>query len=102
MFIYFSKKLRQQNNQPGQTLWSSSWGSSVQLKQSELVPVVGHFYLELIMRLVLCILFRCIESESEPPTKSVEKFLQYSCYIGSASLSYFPLQFQESELFYTG
>merc|ERR1711974_158256 len=24
---------------------------------------------------------KCIESESEPPTKSVEKFLQYSCYI---------------------
>ena len=24
---------------------------------------------------------RCIESESEPATKSVEKFMQYSCYI---------------------
>ena len=28
---------------------------------------------------------RCIESESEPPTKSTEKFLQYSCYIGERS-----------------
>ena len=29
-------------------------------------------------------LCRCIESESEPATKSVEKFMQYSCYIGKA------------------
>ena len=25
--------------------------------------------------------FRCVESETEPVSHSVEKFLQYSCYI---------------------
>ena len=81
-----SKRHLLQSSPPGPMLWSSSWASSAQQRQSEITFQL--FDMLCFYMIFTCSYFpppRCIESESEPPTKSTEKFLQYSCYIGERS-----------------